>query len=70
MKKPYSPGRLRVRFGVTSIKTLIMSASGTQRTYCRLRSVMSEERTFFGKDLYIPIALNITFWRSALMEIK
>lgn len=32
MKKPYSPGRLRVRFGVTSIKTLVMSASGTKRT--------------------------------------
>lgn len=46
MKKPCSPGRLRVRFGVTSINTLVMSASGTKQTLSGANSAMSEERIY------------------------
>ena len=36
MKMPYFPGRLRVRFGVTRVLILVMSAFGTNHGKCRL----------------------------------
>ena len=57
MKRHYSSGRSRIRFGVTRVLILVMSASGTKQTSGRKWSALSEERT-----LRIPANIGSEQW--------
>ena len=57
MKRHYSSGRSRVRFGVTRVLILVISASGTKQTCGRKGAAVSEERT-----LRIPANIGSEQW--------
>lgn len=65
MKRPYSPGRLRVRFGVTRVLIQVMSAYGTKRKLLHRQFVTSmKEMEPAARPKHMPFnARQYSSWR-------